>query len=220
MAEEGHANPFRAAAAQWMESWRAMAGANAGLSENWSNSMLQFFKGSEASGFGTSGGKEFFDAIEQLTKGPRLADVFDFDRKLANLMSAWAELQRKLARYQVIAARPWMRAAEQYSSQRPPSDAMKGWREQVAAWNLIADKELIANQRSEEFLSAQKELLQAATDFRMQQSKMADDIASFLGMPTQRDFDEVTRQLTELRREVRSLQRWAGTPGSRPRGEA
>ena len=89
-----------------------------------------------------------------------------------------------------------------------------GWRAQLGAWNELANEELIANQRTEEFLAAQKQLLQAAVEFRARQSEISDTIAAILGMPTQRDFDEVTRQLTELRREVRALERRVGERGT------
>ena len=116
MAEEGAANPFGPLATQWMETWRAMAGAAAGMSENWSNSMLPFImKRAAESGFGAAAGNDLAEAIERVAGGPRLADVVDFDRKLANMAAAWSELQSKLAAYQVVASRPWMRAAQQLS---------------------------------------------------------------------------------------------------------
>jgi hypothetical protein len=220
MAEESQANPFGSIAAQWMESWRAMANTAAGMSESWSNSMLPFImKRAAESGFGVSAGNDLAQAIERMAKGPRLADVLDFDRKLAHLTAAWSELQSKLAAYQVVASRPWMRAAEQFSSRLPDDKARDaGWRERLGAWNELANEELIANQRTDEFLVAQKQLLQAATEFRARQSEIADTIAAVLGVPTQRDFDEVTRQLTELRRELRALERRidaSGEAGSR-----
>ena len=166
MAEEGRANPFGPLAAQWMESWRVMASAAAGISENWSNSMLPFImKRAAESGFGAGAGNDLGEAIERMAKGPRLADVLDFDRKLANMAAAWSELQSKLAAYQIVASRPWMRAVQQYARKPQagePSDGA-GWREQLAAWNELANEELIANQRSEEFLFAQKQLLLSGT---------------------------------------------------------
>ncbi|MCP3464062.1 MULTISPECIES: poly(R)-hydroxyalkanoic acid synthase subunit PhaE [unclassified Bradyrhizobium] len=217
MAEESQANPFGPIVAQWMESWRAMAGATAGIGETWSNSMLPFIvKRAAESGFGMTAGNDLAEAIERMAKGPRLADVLDFDRKLAHLTAAWSDLQGKLAAYQVVAAKPWMRAAQQFSARQPDGKAKDaGWREHLGAWNELANEELIANQRTEEFLVAQKQLLQAATEYRARQSEIADTIAAVLGIPTQRDFDEVTRQLTELRREVRALERRLGEAGSR-----
>jgi polyhydroxyalkanoate synthase subunit PhaE len=215
MAEEGPANLFGPFAVQWMESWRAMIGATAGVSENWANSMLPFImKRAAENGFGMSAGNDLAEAIERMAKGPRLADVLDFDRKFAGMAAAWSELQGKVAAYHVVASRPWMRAAEQYSARRAqPGGAVAnvGWREQLGAWNEVANEELIANQRTEEFLVAQKQLLQAATEFRARQSDIVDTIAAVLGMTTQRDFDEVTRQLTELRRELRALERRVGS---------
>src|SRR4051794_10652901 len=132
MAEQNPANPFGPFAAQWMEAWRAMAGAGAGISQDWSNSMLPFIiKRAAESGFGRTAGNDLGEAIERMAKGPRLADVLDFDRKLASMAAAWNELQSRLAAYQVVAARPWARAAEQYGARRPQSggvDANVGWR--------------------------------------------------------------------------------------------
>ncbi|MBR0713402.1 poly(R)-hydroxyalkanoic acid synthase subunit PhaE [Bradyrhizobium liaoningense] len=216
MAEESQPNPFGPLAAQWMESWRAMAGAS-DISETWSNSMLPFImKRAAERGFGMSAGNDLAEAIERMAKGPRLADVLDFDRKLASVAAAWSELQSKLAAYHVVASKPWMRAAEQFSA-RPPDERVKdaGWRAELGAWNELANEELIANQRTDEFLVAQKQLLQAATEFRARQSDIADTISAILGVPTQRDFDEVTRQLTELRRELRALERRVGESASR-----
>ena len=180
--------------------------------------MLPFImKRAAESGFGMTAGNDLAEAIERMAKGPRLADVMDFDRKLANLTAAWNELQGKLAAYQMVAAKPWMRAAEQFSARTPDEKSKDtNWRKQLGAWNELANEELIANQRTEEFLVAQKQLLQAATEFRARQSEISDTIAAMLGIPTQRDFDEVTRQLTELRREVRALERRleAGSRGS------
>lgn len=215
MAEESPANPFGPIAAQWMESWRAMVGAGKETDSAWSNSMLPFImKRATESGFGMSAGNDLAEAIERMAKGPRLADVLDFDRKLALLTMAWNELQSKLAAYHVVASKPWMRAAEQFGA-RTPDDTAKdaGWREQIGVWNQLANEELIANQRTGEFLAAQKELLHAATELRARQSEIAEIIAGVFGIPTQRDFDDVTRQLTELRREVRALERRFGTSG-------
>ncbi len=193
--------------AQWGEFWKSMAGASTQMGEAWSKSVLPFIM-TRAAENKSGAGNELGDAIERLAQGPRLADVMDFDRKLAGTFAAWSEMQRKLAAYNVIASRPWMRAAEQYSASGTQNDAAgDGWRDRLGAWNAIANDELIRNQRSDDFLSAQKELLQAATEFRTRQTEINETIARIFGLPTQSDFDDVTRQLTELRREVRALAR-------------
>lgn len=195
------------ATAQWGEFWRAMAGASNQMGDAWSKSVLPFIV-SRATENRSGAVNELGEAIERLAQGPRLADVIDFDRKLASVFTAWSEMQRKLAAYNVIAARPWMRAAEQYNAAGSAGqEAGEGWRERIGAWNAIASDELIRNQRADDFLAAQKELLQAATEFRSRQTEINETLARIFGLPTQSDFDDVTRQLTELRREVRSLSR-------------
>ena len=57
------------------------------------------------------------------------------------------------------------------------------------------------------FLQAQKELLQAGLKLRNRQDDVAEAASAMFGVPSRKDFDEVTRQLTELRREVRALSR-------------
>jgi len=70
-----------------------------------------------------------------------------------------------------------------------------------------SNEELIRNQRTDGFLQAQKELLQAGLQLRSRQDDVAEAASAMFGLPTRKDFDDVTRQLTELRREVRTLTR-------------
>ena len=83
------------------------------------------------------------------------------------------------------------------------------WREAFAKWSEISNEELIRNQRTDGFLQAQKELLQAGFQLRSRQDDVAEAASAMFGLPTRKDFDDVTRQLTELRREVRALARQA-----------
>ena len=82
----------------------------------------------------------------------------------------------------------------------PPS-----WREAFAKWSEISNEELIRNQRGDDFLRAQKELLRSGLKLRSRQDDIAEAASAMFGIPGRKDFDEVTRQLTELRREVRAL---------------
>ncbi|WP_246590491.1 MULTISPECIES: hypothetical protein [Rhizobium] len=69
--------------------------------------------------------------------------------------------------------------------------------------------------RSKDFLAAQRDLLRAALDLRTRQQQMTDS-AKLFGVPSQRDFDELTRQITELRRELRA----SGHSAMRPKVQA
>ena len=89
------------------------------------------------------------------------------------------------------------------TSEAPAPD----WRAAFAKWSEISNEELIRNQRTDGFLRAQKELLQAGLQLRSRQDDVAEAASAMFGLPTRKDFDDVTRQLTELRREVRALAR-------------
>jgi hypothetical protein len=195
--------------AQWTESWRSMAGASNDMGEAWSKSVLPFILArATESKSGMGAGNELADAIERMTQGPRLADVVDFDRKLLGTFSAWTEMQKKLAVYNAVASRPWMKAAEKYQSTAGDKTVSgESWRSLLGSWTALANDELLANQRTDEFLSVQRELLQAATEFRRRQIEVSETVSKIMGLPTQSDFDDVTRQLTELRRELRALAR-------------
>jgi hypothetical protein len=194
--------------AQWTEQWRRIAEVSVGAGEAWSNSMLPFIM-TRAAEKRTGLGDELSDAIERMAQGPKLADVWDIDRKLMAAFLSWTKMRQKLAAYNANASRPWMRAMERHGAATPTEKGTEapGWRDDFAAWSVIANEELIRNQRSEEFLQVQRELLQAGIEFRKTQTDLNETVSGLFGLPTQRDFDELSRQLTELRREVRAMAR-------------
>jgi hypothetical protein len=204
--------------AQWTQTWRSMAGDSSAMSEAWSKSVLPFILArATESKSGMGAGNELADAIERMTQGPRLADVVDFDRRLLSTFSAWTEMQKKLAAYNAVASRPWMKAAEKYQSAAGAVDKTvsgENWRSLLGSWTALANDELLANQRTDEFLLVQRELLQAATEFRARQIEIGEIVGKIMGLPTQGDFDDVTRQLTELRRELRALSRRVDAAGA------
>ena len=107
---------------------------------------------------------------------------------------------------------PWTEASKRFfetmSCDRYQRAPAPDWREAFAKWSEISNEELIRNQRTDGFLQAQKELLQAGLQLRSRQDDVAEAASAMFGLPTRKDFDDVTRQLTELAsREVRALAR-------------
>jgi hypothetical protein len=178
--------------------------------EAWSKSIAPFMM-SRVSEKATGEVNDLSAAIERMAQGPQLADIWDFDRKLALAFGAWFDLRTRLANYNTIATEPWTEASRRFfdemTKKKVDEAAPPGWREVFAKWAEISNQELIKNQRTDAFLKAQKELLQAALQYRSRQNDVSDAISMLFDIPTRRDLDEVTRQLTELRREVRALKR-------------
>jgi poly[(R)-3-hydroxyalkanoate] polymerase subunit PhaE len=200
--------------AQWAEMWRTFAESSKQMAEAWSGSMAPFMLGrlmEKPAGF--TPGNEMSEAIEKMAQGPRLADVWDIDRKMALVFSAWMEMRQKLSAYNAVTSAPWSEASKRFvdamSARTSEGKPFADWREAFAKWSEISNEELIRNQRTDGFLQAQKELLQAGLKLRARQDEVAEAASAMFGLPSRKDFDDVTRQLTELRREVRALGRQA-----------
>jgi len=205
----GGADALADAIAQWTANWKKMTDFSVGIGEAWSNSMLPFIM-TRAAEKRAGLGDELGDAIERMAQGPKLADVWDIDRRVMNAFVAWTKMRQKLAAYNSNAARPWMRALERYreaSAEGGNASPSRNWRDDFSAWSSLANQELIHNQRSEEFLTVQRELLQAGIEFRKSQTELSETVSGLFGVPSQQEFDELSRQLSELRREVRALAR-------------
>jgi polyhydroxyalkanoate synthase subunit PhaE len=193
----------------WVDLWQSFSESSKQIAEAWSSSMFRLARLLEHPG-GFAVGNEMSDAIEKMAQGPRLADVWDIDRKMALVFGAWMEMRQELANYNAVAAAPWTEASKRFleamsAATAGGSNSPPNWREAFAKWSEISNEELIRNQRGEGFLHAQKELLQSGLKLRSRQDDVAEAASAMFGMPGRRDFDEVTRQLTELRREVRAL---------------
>ncbi|ANP89953.1 poly(R)-hydroxyalkanoic acid synthase subunit PhaE [Rhizobium leguminosarum] len=180
--------------------------------------MMSFLttRAADSSLFAVAQGGEISEAIKRMAEAPRLADMCNLDRQVYALMAAWMDVIQRMAAYCAIASVPWSKAYERYSAtlaDMKEEDAEDfGWRKAFKAWSDIVNEELSSNQRSENFLAAQRDLLRAALDLRTRQQQMTDSVAKLFGVPSQRDFDELTRQITELRRELRASGRNAMRP--------
>ncbi len=199
-------------ALEWAKLWQTMAESSNRMVEAWSGSMAPFMLArlsEKPAGLGN--GNELSAAIERMAQGPRLADVWDIDRKMAMAFGAWIEMRQRLASYNAVTFAPWNEASKRFfeamSTTGTSETPQPGWREAFAKWSEISNEELIRNQRTDGFLQAQKELLQAGLQLRSRQDDVAEAASAMFGLPTRKDFDDVTRQLTELRREVRALKR-------------
>jgi len=198
------------ATADWSNLWQSMAESSNRIVEAWSGSIAPFMM-SRASEKAAGEVNDLSAAIERMAQGPQLADVWDFDRKVALAFGAWIDLRARLASYNAVTSAPWTEASRRFleavSKYKAEGTGTPDWRDMFAKWAEISNQELIKNQRTDAFLKAQKELLQAALQYRSRQTEVTDAISALFDLPTRRDLDEVTRQLTELRREVRALRR-------------
>ncbi|WP_246798466.1 poly(R)-hydroxyalkanoic acid synthase subunit PhaE [Rhizobium leguminosarum] len=187
--------------------WRSNIEQAGEVEKLWFKSMMPFFttRAADSSLFAAAQGGEISKTIKSMVEGPRLADMWNLDQVYA-LMAAWMDVGERMAAYHAIASVPWSKAYERYSATLADTkeEDAKDFGKAFDKWRYIANEEMISNLRSKDFLTAQRELLLAALDLRTCQQQMTDSVAKLLGVPSQHDFDELTRQFTELRRELRA----------------
>ena len=113
-------------------------------------------------GVGSAALEQPFETVLGL---PRLADVPDLDRKLLGLLQCWAGVTQRSAEYSAIVAQIWMSA---YADFLPALQAAAGegkpatgGRELLDRWTATVNERLLKAQRSEDFLAAQRRLLDA-----------------------------------------------------------
>ena len=170
--------------------------------------------------FSSLGGMD--EVLQRMAEGPRLADLWDTERKLLDVFNAWTALRRRSIEHNTVMLEAWMRAAGAFAKmlneKAERKETLGSWREVLALWVETANKALLETQRSEKYLESQREILKASTDLRLAQQALAAFYSEVFGYPTRAELDDVHRTVTELRRELRALQRGAATAKApRPR---
>jgi polyhydroxyalkanoate synthase subunit PhaE len=175
---------------------------------------------------------ELDEALQRMAEGPRLADLWNVERKLAAVMTAWVALRRHSLEHNNVVLEGWRKAAGEFArvlnerAERgePPLESV---RELLTLWGETANRVFLETQRSDAFLATQRELLKASTDLRLAQRSVAEFYSEMFGYPTRAELDDVHRTVTELRRELRAMKRAPGrrrpdegAPASKPQQRA
>ena len=150
-------------------------------------------------------------ALQRMAEGPRLADVWDTERKMLTVFNAWATLRRRSIEHNTVMLEAWIQAAGKFAKdlneRADRKEALGSWRDVLALWVETANTTLLEMQRSDPYLKSQREILKASTDLRLAQQEVARFYSEMFGYPTREELDDVHRTVTELRRELRALQR-------------
>jgi hypothetical protein len=77
----------------------------------------------------------------------------------------------------------------------------------LTSWIETANAVMLETQRSDAFLTTQRESLKASTDLRLAQQEVAEYYSEMFGYPSRAELDDVHKTVTELRRELRALKR-------------
>ncbi len=157
------------------------------------------------------GNGDIDEALAKLVDGPRLADLWDVERRYGSVMRRWSELRQRSFDHQRVVLNAWMAAAQQYSSEMAGRAGADGNtldpKQALALWTEIGNRHMLETQRSDEFLKSQRDMIRASTELRIAQSELSEFIGKQYGLPTRTELDDVHRSLTETRRELRKMRR-------------
>lgn len=159
--------------------------------------------------FSGTGGMD--ETLQKMAEGPRLADLWDTERKMLNVFNAWTTLRRRSLEHNTVMLEAWMQAAGQFAKdlneKAERRESLSSWRQLLTLWVETANTALLETQRSDGYLKSQREILKASTDLRLAQNEVAAFYSEIFGYPTRAELDDVHRTVTELRREMRAAQR-------------
>jgi class III poly(R)-hydroxyalkanoic acid synthase PhaE subunit len=146
-----------------------------------------------------------------MAEGPRLADLWNVERKFIAVLNAWVAMRRHSLEHNKVLLEAWIKAAGVFArtlNGRADQDKpLESWGEVLALWVETANEVLLETQRSEAFLSTQRDLVKASSELRLAQQDLAEFYSEMFGYPTRTELDDVHRTVTELRRELRAFKR-------------
>ena len=165
---------------------------------------------------------EVDQTLQRMAEGPRLADLWNVERKFIAVFNAWTAMRRHSLEHNKVVLEAWMKAAGAFAKllneRADKGEALESWRAVLALWVETANEVLLETQRSEAFLSTQRDLVKASSELRLAQQDLAEFYSEMFGYPTRTELDDVHRTVTELRRELRAFKRESRT--SRPAVES
>ncbi|KXU94138.1 hypothetical protein CR51_27065 [Caballeronia megalochromosomata] len=156
-----------------------------------------------------SGAGAFDASLQHVIEGPKYANLWDLDRKVAELQHLSIKRDKAVLAFQAIVQRAWNIALTRFMKtlSSDKADAPITWRGLTDRWLKVANETLIEVHRSEEFVEAQTTMLRAASDYRLRERVFAEAWCEAYHVPTRTEVDEIQRTVAEMRRQIRLLQR-------------
>ncbi len=154
---------------------------------------------------------EVDQTLQRMAEGPQLADLWNTERKFIAVFNAWVAMRRHSLEHNKVMLEAWLKAAgifaQTLNARAERGETLESSRAVLALWVETANEVLLETQRSDAFLTTQRDLLKASTDLRLAQQELAEFYSEMFGYPTRTELDDVHKTVTELRRELRAFKR-------------
>ncbi len=142
---------------------------------------------------------------------PAFAGTTNFDKKLQSISDNWSLLQEKLTEYSGVVMEAWIGAYERF--RKDAEDKMTAeswpasWKDVSDNWMEIANQALLEMQKSEDYLQAQKEVLNANSEYRLSERTVAEELCELYHIPTRTEVDELHQKVYLMNKELRELRK-------------
>jgi len=148
-------------------------------------------------------------AIEHLVEGPSYATLWTLDREILKAQKLRAEWAKDLAAFQILMQSAWNEAVQRFLREVNDTQGtpITTWRELTDVWVKVANETLLATHRTPQFLETQRKLTRSGAECRLQERAVAEAFCEIQQMPTRTEMDEVQREVYELRRRLRALEK-------------
>lgn len=195
----------------WAPTWDPATAMATGSADMFNKSRDAMFSLFDPSTWMAQSPEQLKTILQGIANAPQFADLVMPQGDMATAWAETVEFQEATADFAKIMHEAWQRSYAEYSSAFSLDDLKSGKvKEALDAWLKIANKELLDTQASQGFMDAQKKMMGAATRLKKRQAEAAQKWAETYQMPTRAEIDDLTRTVTELRRELRELKRKLG----------
>ncbi len=159
--------------------------------------------------FFNSGINELDQVFKRLLETPDFADFGVFEKKFMHISKDWYAMREASTEYQTVIFKTWSEAFNLFTAEfsEKQKDSPPQPKEALEQWLNTANDFLVNMQRSDEFLNAQRKLVNASTEYKLRQKNIVEEYCEALSIPTRSEVDDLHHTVYQLRREVRTLKR-------------
>ena len=154
---------------------------------------------------------EFETLSERLLDAPALGLSREFTQDVAQGFKAFQEHQRAAVRYRSILASITSDAVQHFlrtlGTRIREGEGPQTLKELSKLWTRVADKTFVQAFRTDDYVDAQNDYLEASLRLRRQQRTIAEAFQRALDQPTRSELEEVYALLHRLRQENKELKR-------------
>ena len=144
-------------------------------------------------------------ALSQTKASPKLDTVMGFDSKIKDLAIASTNLSMCASELQVLFLRIWSEAYEKFVV--TSSDQSTTSKDAINRWLQNANSVVLEFQQSDDYLDAKKRYATSLSSFQSAYKELIKVYQENNHMPTQEEFDDLSKTVYLLKKELRSLKR-------------